>query len=75
MDVSVLGRWLIVFGALIAVMGVVLLLSGRIPWLGHLPGDIVYQRDGVTVYIPVATMLVVSIVLTFVLNLAARLFR
>jgi hypothetical protein len=75
MDMSSLGRWLVVFGVLLVVFGIVLMFSDRIPWLGRLPGDIVVQRDGVTVFIPIATMIVVSVVLTAVLNLAARLFR
>lgn len=59
-----------------AAMGGVLLLAGRgIPWLGRLPGDIVVHREGFTLYAPIVTMLLVSVVLTVLLNAVFRLFR
>jgi hypothetical protein len=67
-----LGRILIVFGLLIAALGLLLLLGGRIPFLGRLPGDIVIQRDNVTIYLPIVTSIVLSVLLTllfFVINL------
>ena len=67
-----LGRTLIVVGVLIVVIGVVLTLGSRLPWLGRLPGDLVIQRERVTFYFPIATSIVVSIVLTLVLNLFFR---
>jgi hypothetical protein len=75
MDISNLGRVFLLLGGLFLLLGLVFLVAGRIPFLGHLPGDIVIERDGVTVFIPLATMLVVSVVLTLLLNLAGRLFR
>jgi hypothetical protein len=66
------GRSLLLIGLVVAAIGVVLILSPRIPILGKLPGDITFQRDGITVVIPLATMLVISVVLTIVLNLIGR---
>jgi hypothetical protein len=66
------GRSLLVIGLVVAAIGVVMILAPRVPLLGKLPGDITIQRDGVTVVIPIATMLVVSLVLTIVLNLIGR---
>jgi Protein of unknown function (DUF2905) len=66
------GRSLLLIGLVVAAIGVVLILAPRIPILGKLPGDITFQRDGVTVVIPLATMLVVSLVLTIVLNQIGR---
>jgi hypothetical protein len=66
------GRSLLLIGLVVAAIGVVLILAPRIPILGKLPGDITFQRDGVTVVIPLATMLVISLVLTIVLNLIGR---
>ena len=74
MDLSQLGRVLIIFGAILLVSGLLLILGGRIPGLGRLPGDIVFQRDGLTVFFPFATMILASVVLTVVLNILARLF-
>lgn len=70
-----LGRWLIMMGGLLIVIGAVLLLANRIPGWGRLPGDIVIERDNFTFYAPLGTMIVLSILLTLILNLAARLFR
>ena len=67
-----LGRSLLIIGLVVAVIGLVLVLAPRIPLLGKLPGDIVFQRDGVTVVIPLATMLIISLVLTIILNLIGR---
>ena len=67
-----IGRTLLIVGLIVAGVGVVLILAPRIPLLGKLPGDISFQRDGVTVVIPLATMLLISIILTIVLNLIGR---
>jgi len=66
------GRALIAFGLFIALAGVVLLLVGRVPWIGRLPGDIHVQRGNFTFYFPLATSLLLSVVLTLVLYLLGR---
>ena len=68
------GLWklFVVFGATLLVVGLFLRFAGsKLGWLGHLPGDL---RIGDSVYIPLATCAVVSIVLTVVLNVLARIF-
>lgn len=70
-----LGRTLLVLGALIFVAGLVLSFAGRIPGLGNLPGDIAIQRENFRLYMPCGTMLVISLLLTLVLNIIPRLFR
>jgi hypothetical protein len=67
-----LGRLLLVFGALIALAGLVLMLFGRVPWLGRLPGDIHVQRGNWTFYFPLGTSILISILLTLVLWLIGR---
>lgn len=67
-----LGRLLIVFGLLIVLAGVVLLVADRIPGLGRLPGDLVVRRGPVTFYFPLATSIVLSVLLTILLNLFWR---
>jgi hypothetical protein len=62
------GRWLLVVGVLMIVVGGALMLFGRV----HLPGDITYRSGNVTIYFPVATSIVISVVLTVVLNLIFR---
>jgi hypothetical protein len=66
--VSQIGRSLIIFGVLLAIVGVVLLIAGKLG-LGRLPGDIVVQRKNFSLYVPVVTSIVVSIVLTVLANL------
>ena len=69
---SDVGRMLVVFGVLLALAGVVLMLAGRVPWLGRLPGDVHVQRGNWTFYFPLATSLLLSVVLTLVLWLVRR---
>jgi hypothetical protein len=66
------GKLLIVFGLLIALVGVVLVVAGRLPWIGRLPGDIHIQRGNWTFYFPLATSLVVSLALTLIFWLIGR---
>jgi hypothetical protein len=66
--VADIGRLLLVFGVLLVVIGGALMLFGRF----HLPGDITFRSGGVTVYVPVATSIILSIVATVVLNLVFR---
>jgi hypothetical protein len=69
---SDLGRLLIVAGVLLAAVGVVVMLAGKVPFLGRLPGDIVYRRGGTTFYFPLVTCLVISLLLTLVMSLFRR---
>jgi hypothetical protein len=69
---SDVGRVLFVVGVLVAAVGLALTFADRIPWLGRLPGDVVVRRGPVTFYAPIATSIVVSIVLTVLLNLFWR---
>jgi hypothetical protein len=66
-----LGKVLIVTAMLLGAVGVLLLVVGRLG-IDRVPGDIVYRRPNLTVYVPLGTMLLVSIVLTIVLNLLFR---
>jgi len=67
-----IARMLVVFGLLIAFVGLALMFVGRVPWLGRLPGDIHIQRGGWTFYFPLATSLLLSLVLTLILWILGR---
>jgi hypothetical protein len=67
-----LGWSLVVLGAIIVVVGLVLVFGDRIPVIGHLPGDIVIRGENVTIFIPLGTMFVVSVVVSLVLALLNR---
>jgi hypothetical protein len=70
--VNDIGKLLVGFGLLIALAGVVLVLVGRVPWIGRLPGDIHIQRGTFTFYFPLATSLLLSVVLTLLLYVMGR---
>ena len=67
-----IGKLLIVLGVTIAAVGLLLSLSGKIPWLGRLPGDIFIQKKNFTFYFPLATGIMISILLTFLFWLFGR---
>ena len=67
-----LGRLLIVLGAAATLIGLLLVLVPRLPWLGRLPGDIRIRRGTFTFYFPLVTCVVVSVILTLILNLFGR---
>ena len=71
-----LGRTLLFIGLLLALAGVVIILAGKqnLP-LGKLPGDITYHKKNLTVFAPFGTMIIVSVVLTIVLNIISRWMR
>ena len=66
------GKALVALGLLIALAGVVIMLVGRVPWLGRLPGDIHIERGNFSFYFPLATSLVLSVVLTLLLYIVGR---
>jgi hypothetical protein len=69
---SDLGRVLIVVGVLLVIAGALLLLAPKIPWLGHLPGDISYKRGNFSVYFPLGTCILISLILTLIMYLLRR---
>jgi hypothetical protein len=74
-DLSGVGRFLLISGLLLSAVGALLVLAPRVPGLdrlGQLPGDLVVQRGPVTIFIPIISSLVISVLLTIVLNLFMR---
>jgi membrane protein implicated in regulation of membrane protease activity len=67
-----LGKLLIIVGGFVVIVGLFLALGLRIPFLGKLPGDISIDRGNVHFYFPIATGLLLSVVLTLLLNLFFR---
>ncbi|MEW5947806.1 MAG: DUF2905 domain-containing protein [Thermodesulfobacteriota bacterium] len=68
----VIGKILIVLGLVIAGVGLLFTLGGKIPWIGRLPGDIYIRRKNFTFYFPLATSLLISIILTLLFMLFRR---
>ena len=67
-----LGKGLILLGGVIAAAGVLLAFFPRIPFLGKLPGDILIKRENFTFFFPLASSIVVSILLSLILALIGR---
>jgi hypothetical protein len=73
MDLSTIARWVILAGFVIIFIGIGLWLAGRFDLpLGRLPGDIHIERDGFSCFIPLATSIILSLLLTLALNILLR---
>ncbi|MBZ4654349.1 MAG: hypothetical protein JG781_1690 [Peptococcaceae bacterium] len=71
-DFSSFGKILLGIGAFLFFMGLLFLLLGKFTGLGRLPGDIYYNKGNFTFYFPLATSLLISLILTVLLNLFFR---
>lgn len=69
---TAIGKFFIVSGLVLAVVGLLMLVSARFGFTWRVPGDIFIHRRNFTIYFPIVTMLLVSFVLTVVLNLFFR---
>ncbi|MEW6584819.1 MAG: DUF2905 domain-containing protein [Nitrospirota bacterium] len=70
--VHYIGKMLVIIGVITVALGGLLMLSGKISWLGRLPGDIVIQKKNFTFYFPLATSIIISVILSLVLWLIGR---
>ena len=70
--IQYIGKFLIILGIVIIAFGGLLLLSGKISWFGRLPGDIIIQKKNFTFYFPLATSILLSILLTFIFWLIGK---
>jgi len=67
-----LAKMLILLGAVLVVLGLIVLLLQRTPFLGKLPGDILIKREHVTIYFPLATSIIISIIISLILYFLNR---
>jgi uncharacterized protein HemY len=67
-----LAKTLIYLGLILVVLGIIVALAGKLPWLGHLPGDIYIQRERFSFYFPLATCILISVIVTLVLYFLRR---
>lgn len=69
------GKWFIIAGIIIIVTGVIIyFFHDKLKWLGKLPGDIKIEKANFSFYFPVVTMIIISIVLTLLINILKRFF-
>ncbi len=70
--IQYIGKFLIIAGITAVAIGGLFLLAGKIPWIGRLPGDIIIQKKNFTFYFPLATGILLSLLLTFILWILRR---
>jgi hypothetical protein len=67
------GKYFILFGILFVVIGIILYFFGNhLGWLGRLPGDIRVEKENVRFYLPITTMILLSVILTIIINLIRK---
>lgn len=71
-NVQYIGKFLVLLGLIVVALGGLLLISGKIPWIGKLPGDIMIHRRNFTFYFPLATSILLSLILTLIFWLIGR---
>lgn len=71
-EIRVIGKFILLAGLILVLVGAVFLLAGKIPWIGNLPGDIHVKRENVSFYFPLTTCILVSVILTLVLLFFSR---
>ena len=80
-DWTQIGKLLLFLGIGLALLGGVLIVGAKLfpdeklPWLGKLPGDIRIERKGSSCYFPLATSILISLLLTLIVNIVVRLLR
>jgi hypothetical protein len=71
-DFTSFGRLILLVGLAIAVVGLIIMAAGRVPFLGRLPGDVFIQHGNGSFYFPIVTCILISVIATIVLNLLPR---
>lgn len=67
-----IGKFLIVLGALLAAVGVLILLVGKVPWIGKLPGDIYIHKKNFSFFFPLTTSILLSVILSLIVYFLSR---
>ena len=68
-----IGKYIIIFGIFLVILGVILHFAGNgLNWLGRLPGDIRIEKENQRIYIPVTSMILISVILTIIINLIRK---
>jgi DUF2905 family protein len=72
MEIQHIGKMIIILGIFLVVIGALIVLSPKIPYIGKLPGDIYIKRNNFTIYFPIVSSILISIILTLILNFIFR---
>jgi hypothetical protein len=69
------GKWIVLTGVIVVVIGLIIyFFHDKLTWLGHLPGDIRIENDNFRFYFPVTTMIILSLVLSFIIFIIRKIF-
>lgn len=71
-DISGFGKILIFLGIILIIMGILFVFGAKIPWLGKLPGDIYIKKENFMFYFPLATSILLSIILSIIILFMGR---
>lgn len=71
-EFSGMGRVLLIAGISLAIIGLIVMFAGKIPYLGKLPGDIVIKKKDFTIYFPLATSIILSLLLSLIVFIISR---
>jgi len=72
---ATVAKYLIIIGLFIVIMGVLIYFLGdKLNWIGRLPGDIKVEKENLKIFIPLTTMILISILLTIIINLLKKIF-
>ena len=70
-----MGKLIILVGVILVIIGIIISFAGtRFGWFGNLPGDLKIERENVRIYFPITTMIIISIVLSFLIWLFRKIF-
>ncbi len=67
-----MAKMIIILGIVLVVIGLLLLVAQKLPFLGKLPGDILVKKENVTFYFPLATSIILSIIISLILYLIGK---
>ncbi|MCS7164032.1 MAG: DUF2905 domain-containing protein [Thermodesulfovibrio sp.] len=67
-----IGKFLVIIGVITVVIGLILMFAGKIPLIGRLPGDIVIERRNFVLYFPIATSILLSIIISLILYILSK---
>lgn len=67
-----IGKFLLFIAAILGILGLLLIFFEKIPYIGRLPGDIIIQRKNFTFYFPLATSIIISLIISILINLFKR---
>jgi hypothetical protein len=71
-DVNSIGKALVIFGIVLALVGLVIIFGSKASWFGRLPGDIYIQKKNFSFYFPITTSILISVILSIAMLLFKR---